>query len=193
MTQAARQFKFPCLPPVIERPKVAPPPEFRLDGDASANKRNQLSDHGGKVNTVSLSSLEYKSQYEHSCDNDDERCVLDDADVDRELEVRQPSTMDLIKSILRETPGVTLKLFRFYGILFLIIRPLIRMKNPWRKRFEILRDLLGAVVSVTVSRFGFSVASLWQTRNPSMVQSFSYFNFANHFHLLSLIMFHSDC
>jgi hypothetical protein len=68
--------------------------------------------------------------------------------------------------VLRETPGVTLKLLRFYGILFLIIRPLIRMKNPWRKRFEILRELLGAVFTVSFARLALVVTSLWRTTNP---------------------------
>ena len=72
-------------------------------------------------------------------------------------------------SALRETPRVTYRLLRFYTILFLIIRPLIRFKNPFRKSGQVVRDILGAVSGISMARFGFVVASVWRTTDPARV------------------------
>ena len=43
----------------------------------------------------------------------------------------------VIAAMLRDTPSVTFKLARFYGLLFCVIRPLVRMKNPFRNGTQV--------------------------------------------------------
>lgn len=49
----------------------------------------------------------------------------------------QPTAIEILAQAWRDTPRATLRMIRFYGILFLIIRPLMRMKNPFRKSAQV--------------------------------------------------------
>jgi hypothetical protein len=81
-----------------------------------------------------------------------------------------PSIQDIMSQMWKDTPGVTFKLLRFYAILFLVIRPLVRMKNPFRRGgLGPLTDLAGAVLSVSLARYSLAISSLWRTSNPNHV------------------------
>ncbi len=59
------------------------------------------------------------------------------SDAPSETTPPNPSFRAVIAAMLRDTPSVTFKLARFYGILFCVIRPLVRMKNPFRNGAQV--------------------------------------------------------
>jgi hypothetical protein len=142
MVQASRQFKFPAIPPLIESPEV---PDETVPATPVALPSSSAEDSGPHFTELSLSQVQ---------------------------PTRVPTVRDIVLSVLKDTPRVTLRVLRFYSLLFLVIRPLARMKNPFRKSAQVVRDIAGAVLTLTIARFGFAAASLWRTTDKGISMCF---------------------
>jgi hypothetical protein len=131
MVQASRQFKFPAIYPLIETHTAFASSESS-SAPTSSSVLNTVSDFAssssalggvpGANGLAASSAVTLTSSAPSSSSSSSSLTVQKTA----------PTVREIVLSVLRETPKVTLRLFRFYGILFLVIRPLIRMKNPFR-------------------------------------------------------------
>jgi hypothetical protein len=156
MATAARQFRFPSIPPLMTTDQVVPP------GDAPV-RRGSTADRPELTAVETAPSareiVRFLFAVEISRMTRSNECDV----FARFMWVFQ------LASVWRETPGVTFRLLRFYSLLFLVIRPLIRFKNPFRHGTQVVRELLGAVSTILLARFGFAIASVLRTSDPTQV------------------------
>jgi hypothetical protein len=132
MVQASRQFKFPAIYPLIETHTASASSESS-SAPTSLSVLNNVSDFASSssalggvpgANGLAASSAVTLTSLAPSSSSSSSSALT--------VQKPAPTVREIVLSVLRETPKVTLRLFRFYGILFLVIRPLIRMKNPFR-------------------------------------------------------------